>query len=124
VRMQSLHEPGEDYAHLAQQAVVEFPTGADAATFYTKSVGLWRSCAPGRYTYTPSGVTWDVGQVDDNAGMLIASTSQQGEAWLCLRALTAAAAIVVDILTCSDDPTAALAAQRIARAIASRVGGQ
>jgi PknH-like protein len=124
VRMQSLHEPGEDYAHLAQQAVVEFPTGADAAAFYTKSVGLWRSCAPGRYTYTPSGVTWDVGQVDDNAGMLIASTSQQGEAWLCLRALTAAAAIVVDILTCSDDPTGALAAQRIARAIASRVAGQ
>jgi hypothetical protein len=77
VRMQSLHEPGEDHAHLAQQAVVEFPTGSDAAAFYTKSVGLWRACAPGRYTYSPSGVTWDVGQVDDNAGMLIASTSQQ-----------------------------------------------
>jgi hypothetical protein len=124
VRMQSLHEPGEDYAHLAQQAVVEFPTGADAAAFYTKSVGLWQACAPGRYTYSPSGVTWDVGQVEDNAGMLIASNSQQGEAWLCLRALTATAAIVVDILTCSDDPTGALAAQRIAREIAHRVAGQ
>ena len=83
VRMQSLHEPGEDYAHLAQQAVVEFPTGSDAAAFYTKSISLWRACAPGRYTYSPTGVTWHVGQVDDNAGMLIASTSQQGEAWLC-----------------------------------------
>jgi hypothetical protein len=33
------------------------------------------------------------------------------------------AAIVVDILTCSDDPTGALVAQRIAREIARRVAG-
>ena len=56
--------------------------------------------------------------------MLIASTSQQGAAWLCQRALTTAAAIVVDILTCSDDRTDALAAQKIAHEIASRVAGQ
>ena len=130
VRMQSLHEPGEDYDHLAHQSVVQFPTGADAAAFYAKSISLWRACAPASYTYgsgSGSGqqdVTWHVGQVDDNAGMLIASKSQQGEAWLCLRALTTAAAVVVDILTCSDDPTGALAAQRIAREIASRVAGQ
>ena len=126
--MQSLHEPGQDYAHLAHQSVVEFPTGADAAAFYAKSISLWRACAPAGYTYgTGAGqqdVTWHVGQVDDNAGMLIASKSQQGEAWLCLRALTTAAAIVVDILTCSDDPTGALAAQKIAREIAGRVAGQ
>src|SRR4051794_31485514 len=54
-------------------------------------------------------------------GMLIASTSQQGAGWRCLRALTTAAAIDVDILTCADEPTAALAAQRIAREIADRV---
>lgn len=35
VRMQSLHEPGEDYSHLAHQAVVEFPTAADAAALST-----------------------------------------------------------------------------------------
>jgi hypothetical protein len=128
VRMQSLHEPGEDYAHLAHQSVVEFPTGADAAAFYAKSVSLWRACAPASYTYGAGAgqqdVTWHVGQVDDNAGMLIASKSQQGEAWLCLRALTTAAAVVVDILTCSNDPIGALAAQRIAREIAGRVAGQ
>ena len=33
VRMQSLHEPGQDYSHLAHQGVVEFPTEADAAAF-------------------------------------------------------------------------------------------
>src|SRR4051794_2328499 len=54
-------------------------------------------------------------------GMLIASTSQQGAGWRCLRALTTAAAIDVDILTCADEPTGALAAQRIAREIADRV---
>ena len=34
------------------------------------------------------------------------------------------AAIVVDILACSDGPTDALAAQKIAHEIASRVAGQ
>ena len=109
VRMQSLHEPGQDYSHLAHQGVVEFPTEADAAAFYTKSISAWRACAPASYTYSTGAgqqdITWHVGHADDNAGVLIASTSQQGAAWLCQRALTAAAAIVVDILTCSDDPT-------------------
>src|SRR4029077_8837091 len=94
VRMQSLHEPGQDYSPLAHQAVVEFPTEADAAAFYTKSISLWRACAPASYTYSTGDgqqdVTWQVGQVDDNAGMLIASTSQQGAVWLCQRALTTA----------------------------------
>lgn len=128
VRMQSLHEPGQDYSHLAHQGVVEFPTEADAAAFYTKSISAWRACAPASYTYSTGAgqqdITWHVGHADDNAGVLIASTSQQGAAWLCQRALTAAAAIVVDILTCSDDPTSALAAQKIARQIAGRVAGQ
>lgn len=103
------------------------PTGADAAAFYTKSIDSWRACAPASYTYGSAGqedVTWDVGQVEDNGAMLLAPTSQQGAAWLCQRALTAAAAIVVDILTCSNDPTDALAAQRIAHEIAGRVAGQ
>jgi PknH-like protein len=127
VRMQSLHEPGQDYSHLAHQAVVEFRDAADAAAFYTKSISLWRACAPATYTYSPGDgqqdATWQVGPVDDTGGMLIASTSQQGATWLCQRALTTAAAIIVDILTCSDDPSA-MAAHRIARAIASRVAGQ
>jgi hypothetical protein len=66
----------------------------------------------------------DVSDVDDNVGMLIASTSQQRAGWRCLRALTTAAAIDVDILTCADEPTGALAAQRIACEIADRVTGQ
>lgn len=51
VRMQSAHEPGEDYAHLAHQAVVEFPTSADADSFFAASQRDWPLCAPGRYTY-------------------------------------------------------------------------
>jgi hypothetical protein len=79
------------------------------------------------YTYGGAGdedVTWNVGQVGEDAGMLIASTSEQGAVWLCQRALTTATAIVVDTLTCSDDQAGALAAQRIAREIAGRVAGQ
>lgn len=118
VRVQSLHEPGEDFAHLLHQAVVEFPTSQDAEAFHTKSIDSWAACQ-GTYTYTPTGVVWNVGQSGQASGMLVASTSQRGAAWLCQRALTSASTIVADVLTCSSDPTAALTAQTLAAQIAA-----
>lgn len=55
VRIQSAHEPGGDYAHLAHQAVVQFPTATNAESFYAASQRQWPNCAPGRYTYTVEG---------------------------------------------------------------------
>ncbi|EHB48777.1 lipoprotein LppH [Mycolicibacterium rhodesiae JS60] len=127
VRLQSLHEPGEDFEHLAHQAVVEFPDAGAAAAFFTASIPSWRACASGRYTYRPGAdqpvADWRTGPVDDHAGMLTASITQQdGDGWGCRRALTAAANVVADVLACSftdrDD------AATVARNIASRVLGQ
>lgn len=121
VRVQSLHEPGENFAHLLHQAVVEFPTPNDATAFYIQSIDTWAACTG---TYTPTGVVWSVGDSGETGGMLIASTSQRGAAWLCSRALTAASTAVVDILTCSSDAASAVTAHRIAAEIASRASDQ
>ena len=126
VRLQSLHEPGEDFEHLAHQAVVEFPDAGTAAAFYNASLSTWRACAPGRYTYNPGGnqpAVWQTGTVDQRDGVLASSLTQQdGDGWGCRRALTAASNIVADILTCSY--TARDDAATIARQIAARAIGQ
>jgi hypothetical protein len=127
VRLQSLHEPGEDFEHLAHQAVVEFPDAGAAAAFYTASIPSWRACASGRYTYSPGAdqpvAIWQTGPVGDHAGILTVSITQlDGDGWGCRRALTAAANVVADVLTCSY--TARDDAAAIARNIASRVLSQ
>ncbi|QEM45703.1 sensor domain-containing protein [Mycolicibacterium grossiae] len=124
VRVQSLHEPGEDFDHLLHQAVVEFPAPRDAAAFYADSIGTWAACT-GTYTYTPTGVIWNVGESTQDGAVLTVSTSQQDATWLCQRALSAAAAVVVDVLTCSgDDRSAMAAAATVAQQIAARATNQ
>ncbi len=125
-RIQSLHEPGHDYTHLAHQSVVEFPTPEASNAFYDKARRAWEACAPGRYTYATGSdddaASWTVVPLEENRGILTASSIQVGTVWLCQRALTAAAAVVVDVLTCSSDPAASQGALTIAQQIADRVG--
>ena len=129
VRIESVHEEGDDFEHLAHQAVVEFPSPAAATAFLTRSADTWRACArAGRYTYSPgpqeADVVWLVAPVDDQDSMLTMTTPQQrGAGWTCQRALTAAVNVVADVMTCSyevEDQAAAV----IARRIADRVAGQ
>jgi hypothetical protein len=127
VRMQSAHEPGDDYAHLAHQAVVEFPTASDADSFLTASEQRWPTCAPGRYTYnTGEGdpvTVWVVGPVATKDRILtVTTTEHDSDSWACQRALTAAVNIVVDVLTCSAAPGDTAAT--VARKIAEKVTGQ
>lgn len=126
VRMQSAHEPGDDYAHLAHQAVVEFPTPTDADSFVATSQRQWPQCAPGRYTYTVEGepaTVWDVGPLATTDRMLtVTLTEHDSDSWACARALTAAVNIVVDVLTCSAQPGDTAAT--VAREIAEKVTGQ
>lgn len=123
VRVQSLHEPGEDFGHLLHQAVVEFPAPRDAAAFYAKSIDTWAACT-GTYTYTPTDVIWNVAQTGKDGGVLTVATSQQDATWLCSRALTAASALVVDVLTCSGDAQSAMTASTVAAQIAARATSQ
>ena len=126
-RMQSVHESGEDYAHLAHQAVIEFPGAATAAAFFSASTQRWPSCAPGRYTYKPGGgqpaTVWDVGPTAQKNDILsVTITEHDSDSWACQRALTAALNIVTDVLTCSAAPGDSAAT--VVRRIADKVTGQ
>ena len=123
VRVQSLHEPGEDFEHLLHQAVVEFPAPRDAAAFYAESIDTWAACTD-TYTYTPTGVIWSVGESAQDGAVLTVATSQQDATWLCSRALSAAVAVVVDVLTCSGDDRSAMTAGTVAQQIAARATNQ
>lgn len=130
IRIQSVHEAGEDFEHLAHQAVVEFPSQAAATAFLSRSADAWRACArTGRYTYNPGpqedDVVWLVAPVEVKDSMLTTATPQQGsdDGWTCQRALTAAVNVVADVMTCSYD-VEDKAAATIARHIADRVVGQ
>ncbi|CAN5314851.1 hypothetical protein BH09ACT8_BH09ACT8_66520 [soil metagenome] len=125
-RINSAHEPGDDYAHLAHQAVVQFPSAADAESFYAASQRQWPSCAPGRYTYAVEGepvTVWDVGPAAEKDRILtVTITEHDSDSWACQRALTAAVNVVVDVLACSAAPGDTAAT--VARKIAEKVTGQ
>lgn len=90
-RMKSVHEPGDDYAHLAHQAVVEFPTSAAADAFLTASAQKgWPACAPGHYTYAPGAgddaTGWDVGPATEKDHVLtVTITESDSDSWACQR---------------------------------------
>lgn len=126
-RMQSLHEPGDDYAHLVHQAVIQLPDAGAATAFYTRSGRDWAACAPGRYSYRPGrgedATGWDVGPIAQNNRILTATiTESDSDSWACQRALTAAVNVVVDVLSCSAAPaqSAATVAQHIADKVTAK----
>ena len=53
VRTRACTNPARITLTSPTRRVVEFPAPADAEAFYAKSVGVWRGCAPGSYTYSP-----------------------------------------------------------------------
>lgn len=126
-RMQSLHEPGDDYAHLVHQAVIQLPDAGAATAFYTRSGRDWAACAPGRYSYRPGrgedATGWDVGPIAQSNRILTATiTESDSDSWACQRALTAAVNVVVDVLSCSAAPaqSAAAVAQHIADKVTAK----
>ena len=122
--IQSLRQPGQSYTHLAHQSVVEFPTPEAASAFYDKARTAWTACAPGSYAVSANegGSSWTVVPLEEAQGMLTASSIRQGTVLLCQHALTAAAAVIVDVRACSSDASSSQGALTIAQQIANRVG--
>jgi PknH-like protein len=125
VRGQSLHEPGESSAfkHTVDQAVVSFPTAADAATFYNASSQRWTACSNRNYTRTPKGEspqTWSTQAASNTNGTLsIRRPEEGGNGWNCQRVLTVRNNVAIDVLACSY--TQGEFAANIAGLIANRV---
>lgn len=122
--VQTLREPGQSYAHLAHQSVVEFPTPEAVNAFYEKSRTAWAACAPGNYAVSAAegGASWTVVPLEERQGMLTASSIRTGTVLLCQHALTTAAAVIVDVRACSSDAASSQGALTIAQKIADRIG--
>lgn len=125
VRGQSLHERGQssEFKHTVDQAVVSFPTTADAAAFYNVSTQRWAACANRNYTRTAKGEsprTWSTQAPSNTSGMLsIHRPEEGGNGWNCQRALTVRNNVAVDVLACSF--TEGDFAVNVAQLIANRV---
>ena len=118
-RDQTLQE-GDNFTHYAQQAVVLFPSAKKAGAFFTASARQWPACH--QYTHTQSGSLWDVGPISNKDGTLSTIATQQNPkagGWACGRALVQRNNILVDVNTCSANPTDS--AVNIANQIAAKV---
>jgi hypothetical protein len=125
VRGQSLRQPGDasGFTHTVDQAVVSFPTAADATAFYNVSSQRWAGCSNRNYTRTPPGgppQTWSTQAATNTNGMLSIHRPQEGgNGWNCQRALTVRNNVAVDVMACSSGQGDF--AVNIARQIANKV---
>jgi hypothetical protein len=120
-RDQTLQE-GDNFAHYVEQAVVLFPSAQQAGAFFTASAQQWPTCH--QYTHIQSGSQWAVGPISNANGVLSATATQQNAkapGWACGRALAVRNNVVVDVNTCSANPTDS--AVNIANQIAAKVLG-
>ena len=122
----SAPKPAAGDKKYAEQSVVFFPVTRSATDFFDMSAHSWPACSNRSYTFSGadgSPVTWTVGPVANNNGMLTASRTKGGSAWTCQRAFTVNLNIAIDIMTCSHNKTDPAAAN-IARQIAANVARQ
>jgi hypothetical protein len=124
LRLQTLQEPGDDFTHHVDQAVVSFSSGTDAARFFTASAQRWPACSNRQYHVIQPGEpdhVWTVGPIANTNGTLTAAdTSEGGNGWACQRALTVSNNIAIDVAACSSNTPAGVAVN-IAHQIAAKV---
>lgn len=119
LRDQTLQE-GDNFTHYVEQAVVFFPSAKQAGAFFTASAQQWPACH--QYTHTQTNSQWAVGPVSNANGTLSATATQQNAnapGWACGRALAIRNNVVIDVNTCSANPTDT--AINIANQIAAKV---
>jgi hypothetical protein len=127
VRVQYLRDPGDNYAHEAEQAVVSFPSANKAQAFFNSSAKRWPACSNRQYHVIRAGqpdLVWTVGPIANTNGMLSTTrTREGGNGWACHRVLTVSNNIVIDVVACTySNPTDA--ADSIVRQIGAKVAKQ
>jgi len=118
-RDQTLQE-GDNFTHYVEQAVVLFPSAQQASAFFAAAAQQWSVCH--QYTHTQSNSQWAVGPISSTNGTLSTISTQQNAkapGWACGRALANRNNVIVDINTCSANPTDS--AVNIANQIAAKV---
>jgi hypothetical protein len=118
-RDQTLQE-GDDFTHYVEQAVVLFPSAKQAGAFFTASAQQWPACH--QYTHTQSNSQWAVGPISNTNGTLSTAAIQlnaKAPGWGCGRTLAIRNNVIIDVNTCSANPTDS--AVHIANQIAAKV---
>jgi len=119
LRDQTLQE-GDNFTHYVEQAVVLFPSAKQADAFFTASAQQWPACR--QYTHTQTNTQWNVGPISNTNGILSTTATQlnaRSGGWGCGRALAVRNNVVIDVNTCSANPTDS--AVNIANQIAAKV---
>ena len=113
-------QDGDNFAHYVEQAVVYFPSAKLAGDFFAASAQQWPACR--QYTHTQTSSQWNVGPISNTNGVLSTTATQLNPrpgGWGCGRALAIRNNVVIDVNTCSANPTDS--AVNIANQIAAKV---
>ncbi len=105
VSEQELHEPGNPYAHLVDQAAVSFPSADQAVAFVKNSADKWRACGGQTVTNSFNGQTdrWIVGDLTGVVPTIVQlHTLAGGATWACQHVLSAVSNVVIDVVACAD----------------------
>ncbi|OBG63977.1 serine/threonine-protein kinase PknH/PknJ [Mycobacterium sp. E3339] len=96
-------EPGDNYDHWVNQAVVLFPSADKAKAFLQNSAEKWKGCAGKTVTVTNKGKTyrWTFAQLQGAPPKIAVLDTQEGaDGWECQRAMGTANNVIVDINAC------------------------
>ncbi|CPR09821.1 Ser/Thr protein kinase [Mycobacterium bohemicum DSM 44277] len=97
-------EPGDNYTHWANQAVVAFPSADKAKAFLQSSATTWKDCAGKTIEVTKNGDTihWTFGELSGAPPKIAMADSEEGaDGWGCQRVLGVANNVIVDIRACA-----------------------
>ncbi|KKB98049.1 sensor domain-containing protein, partial [Mycobacterium nebraskense] len=96
-------EPGDNYDHWVNQAVVLFPSADKAQAFLQTSAGKWKGCAGKTVAVTNKGKTyrWTFAQIQGGPPKIAVLDTQEGaDGWECQRAMSVANNVIVDVNAC------------------------
>lgn len=118
--MATWQDPDSRALSVIQIGVSTFDSGADAAAFVDQQSAIWPTCSLAPIVINPDTErrqAWDVSDVTKNGGTLVAHLSTRHVPGRCERALTARRNVVVDTITCSENPdgTATALTSRVAK---------
>jgi len=96
-------EPGDNYDHWVNQAVIGFPSAGKAKSFMATEADKWKGCAGKTVTVTNKGKTyrWTFAQINGSPPKITVMDTQEGaDGWECQRAMSQANNVIVDVNAC------------------------
>ena len=97
-------EPGDNYDHWANQAVVAFPTMERASAFIESSASRWKECSGKTIEVTNNSgtVRWTLAQMSGAPPKIrLTDTQEGGDGWGCERVMSLANNVIVDVRACA-----------------------